>query len=143
MNFRPMKFWIPIIIVYVILFASVASAANTTSNSKQIQNLQAKIVNLTKENRELKAQLANLTRKLNQLEAENAFLKQQNEEYREIIEQVMKSESEQSKQSYIEKAKKEKLIGSVLLKTIISGGIAVGLVGYGLYRKKRGWEYPL
>ncbi len=142
MNFRGLKFWIPILI-YVLLFASMASATNTASNSKQVQDLQAKIVNLTKENRELKAQLANLTRKLNQLEAENAFLEQQNEEYRQIIQQVMKSESEQNKQSYIEKAKKERLIGSVLLKSLLASLAVVGLVGYGLYRKKGSWEYPL
>ncbi len=141
MNFRG-KFWIPVII-YVILFASVASAANTTSNPKQVQDLQAKIVNLTKENRELKAQLANLTRKLNQLEAENEFLKQQNEEYRQIIQQVMNEQSSEAKQSYIEKAKKERLIGSVIIKTLVAALVIVGLVGYGLYRKKRSWEYPL
>jgi len=103
--------------------------------------LQAKIVNLTKENRQLKAELANLTRELNQLKAENEFLKQQNEEYRQIIQQVMKSESEQSKQSYIEKAKKERLIGSVLLKSLLASLAVVGLVGYGLYRTKRRHEF--
>ena len=119
----------------------MASAANMTSNSKQVQDLQAKIVNLTKENRQLKAELANLTRELNQLKAENEFLKQQNEEYRQIIQQVMKSESEQSKQSYIEKAKKERLIGSVLLKSLLASLAVVGLVGYGLYRTKRRHEF--
>ena len=138
MNFRGL--WI-LIIVYVILFASVASAANTTPKSKQVQDLQTKIVNLTKENRQLKAQLANLTRKLNQLEAENEFLKQQNEEYRQIIQQVMNEQSSQSKQSYIEKAKKERLIGSVLLKSLTGALIIVGLVGYGLYRVKRRHEF--
>jgi len=135
------RLWLPVIVIYVILFASVASAANMTSNSKQVQDLQARIVNLTKENRQLKAELANLTRELNRLKAENEFLKQQNKEYREIIEQVMKSESEQSKQSYIEKAKKERLIGSVLWKSLIGSVIVVALVGYGLYRVKRRHEF--
>ncbi len=105
-----------------------------------IAELKAKLVNLTKENRELKAELANLTRQYNALKAKADFLEQQNEEYRQIIQQVMNEQSSQSKQSYIEKAKKEALIGSVLLKSLAGAGIIVGLVGYGLYRKKRSWE---
>ncbi|WP_297465377.1 hypothetical protein [Thermococcus sp.] len=105
-----------------------------------IAELNAKVVNLTKQNRALKAELANLTRKINQLEAENEFLKQQNEEYRQIIQQVMNEQSSEAKQSYIEKAKKERLVGSILLKSLAGAGIIVGLVGYGLYRKKRSWE---
>ena len=136
-----MRKFLILVIIYVVLFASMASAANTASNSKQVQDLQAKIVNLTKENRELKAQLANLTKKLNQLEAENAFLKQQNEEYRQIIQQVMNEQSSEAKQSYIEKAKKEKLVGSVLIKALITSLVVVGLIGYGLYRIKRRHEF--
>lgn len=102
--------------------------------------LQAKLVNLTKENRELKAELANLTNKYNQLKAKADFLEQQNEEYRQIIQQVMNEQSSEAKQSYIEKAKKERLVGSVLLKSLAGALIIVGLVGYGLYRKKRSWE---
>lgn len=115
---------------------------------KQMQNkkpntaeLNAKILNLTKENRELKAELANITNKYNQLKAKADFLSQQNEEYRQIIQQVMEGESSEAKQSYIEKAKKEALIGSVLWKSLIGSAIVVGLVGYGLYRKKRSWEF--
>ena len=103
--------------------------------------LQAKLVNLTKENRELKAELANLTRQYNALKAKADFLEQQNEEYRQIIRQVMNEQSSQSKQSYIEKAKKEALIGSVLLKGLTASLIVVGLVGYGLYRVKRRHEF--
>jgi len=102
--------------------------------------LQARLLNLTKENRKLKAELANLTNKYNQLKAKAEFLEQQNGEYRGIIEQVMKEESQQSKQSYIEKAKKERLIGSVIIKALIFSLIIVGLIGYGLYKKKRSWE---
>jgi len=102
--------------------------------------LQAKLVNLTKENRELKAELANLTNKYNALKAKADFFEQQNEEYRQIIQQVMNEQSSEAKQSYIEKAKKERLIGSVLLKSLIGSVFLVGLVGYGLYRKKRSWE---
>jgi len=105
-----------------------------------VEALNAKIVNLTKENRELKAELANLTNKYNQLKAKADFLSQQNEEYRQIIQQVMNEQSSEAKQSYIEKAKKEALIGSILWKSLIGSGIVVGLVGYGLYRKKRAWE---
>ncbi|WP_297514430.1 hypothetical protein [Thermococcus sp.] len=102
--------------------------------------LNARIVNLTRENRELKAELANLTTKYNQLKAKADFLSQQNEEYRQIIQQVMNEQSSEAKQSYIEKAKKERLIGSVLLKGLTASLVVVGLVGYGLYRKKRAWE---
>lgn len=102
--------------------------------------LQTKLVNLTKENRELKAELANLTTKYNQLKAKADFLEQQNEEYRQIIQQVMNEQSSEAKQSYIEKAKKERLVGSVLWKSLVGSVVVVGLVGYGLYRKKRAWE---
>jgi len=102
--------------------------------------LNARIVNLTKQNRALKAELANLTTKYNQLKAKADFLEQQNEEYRQIIQQVMNEQSSEAKQSYIEKAKKEALIGSVLLKGLTASLVVAGLVGYGLYRKKRSWE---
>ena len=102
--------------------------------------LNARIVNLTKQNRALKVELANLTNKYNQLKAKADFLSQQNEEYRQIIQQVMNEQSSEAKQSYIEKAKKEALIGSVLLKGLTASLVVVGLVGYGLYRKKRSWE---
>jgi len=105
--------------------------------------LNARIVNLTKENRELKAELANLTNKYNTLKAKAGFLEQQNEEYRTMIQNLLKGTAQGSEEDYIEQAKKERLIGSVLLKSILSAGVIVGLIGYGLYRKKRGWEYPL
>ncbi|NJE48406.1 hypothetical protein [Thermococcus sp. 9N3] len=106
-----------------------------------IAELNARIVNLTKQNRALKAELANLTNKYNQLKAKADFLSQQNEEYRQIIQQVMNEQSSQSKQSYIEKAKKERLVGSVLLKGLTASLVVVGLVGYGLYRAKRRHEF--
>ncbi len=112
-------------------------------NHPNTAELNARIVNLTKENRELKAELANLTNKYNALKAKADFLSQQNEEYRQIIQQVMNEQSSEAKQSYIEKAKKEKLVGSVLIKALITSFVVVGLIGYGLYRKKRSWEYPL
>ena len=113
------------------------------AKAQDVSKLQVQINNLTKENRELKAQLANLTRQLNQLKAENEFLRQQNEEYRSLIQGLLKEQAKKSEQDYIEKAKKERLIGSVLLKTIIFSFAVVGLIGYGLYRKKKSWEYPL
>lgn len=103
--------------------------------------LQAKLVNLTKENRELKAELANMTNKYNAIKAKEEFLEQQNNEYRTMIQKLLKDASSKSEQNYIEKAKKEKLVGSVLVKTIIFSGIVVGLIGLVLYRGKRGWEY--
>ncbi|NJE75971.1 hypothetical protein E3E37_03405 [Thermococcus sp. ES12] len=129
------------------LMAQIDSLKKENSQLKEklksqpnIAELNARIVNLTKENRELKAQLANLTTKYNQLKAKADFLSQQNDEYRQIIQQVMNEQSSEAKQSYIEKAKKERLIGSVLLKSIVFSLVVVGLVGYGLYRKKRAWE---
>jgi len=141
MSFRGMKILFPILL-YIILFASVASAANTTSNS-QVQDLQAKIVNLTKENRELKAELANLTNKYNTLKARADFLEQQNEEYRTMLQNLLGETAKGSEEDYIEQAKKERLIGSVIIKTLVAALVVVGLIGYGLHRKKRGWEYPL
>ncbi|AJC70917.1 hypothetical protein X802_00945 [Thermococcus guaymasensis DSM 11113] len=119
------------------------SQITTLENRLKTSNLtalQARLLNLTKENRELKAELANLTSRYNQLKAKADFLEQQNEEYRQIIQQVMEGESQQEEQSYIEKAKKERLIGSVLWKSLIGSVIVVGLIGYGLYKKKRSWE---
>ncbi|NJE47915.1 hypothetical protein E3E35_11035, partial [Thermococcus sp. GR7] len=95
---------------------------------------------LTKENRQLKEQLANLTNRYNQLKAKADFLEQQNGEYKQIIDQAMKSTSEKNKDQYIEQAKKERTWGSILWKTLLISGIIVGLIGYGLYRKKRSWE---
>ncbi len=118
----------------------VSDLQSKLKNQPNTAKLNAKLVNLTKQNRALKAELANLTRQYNALKAKADFLSQQNEEYRQIIQQVMNEQSSEAKQSYIEKAKKEKIIGSVLLKSIIFAGVVVGLVGYGLYRKKRGWE---
>ncbi|NJE84350.1 hypothetical protein E3E23_00620 [Thermococcus sp. CX2] len=113
------------------------------SSQPDVQSLQTQITNLTKENRELKAQIANLTNKVNQLKAENEFLSQQNEEYRTMIQNLLKETAQGSEQDYIEQAKKERLIGSVIIKALIFSLAVVGLIGYGLYRKKRSWEYPL
>lgn len=113
---------------------------------KQVQNkpntaeLNAKVLNLTKENRELKAELANLTNKYNTLKARADFLEQQNEEYRTMIRNLLGETAKGSEEDYIEQAKKERLIGSVLLKSLLVSLVVVGLIGYGLYRKKRGWE---
>ena len=122
------------------LKAQVSDLQKKLKNQPNTAALNAKLVNLTKENRELKAELSNLTRQYNVIKAKADFLSQQNEEYRQIIQQVMNEQSSQSKQSYVEKAKKEKLVGSVLLKSLIFSVVIVGLVGYGLYRKKRSWE---
>lgn len=108
---------------------------------KDYPKLQAQLLNLTKKNRELKEQLANLTNRYNQLKAKADFLEQQNKEYKEIIDQAMKATSEGNKDQYIEQAKKEKMWGSILWKTLLISGIVVGLIGYGLYRAKRRHEY--
>lgn len=110
------------------------------AKAQDVSKLQVQINNLTKENRELKAQIANQTNLINQLKAKAQFLEQQNNEYRTLITKLLEEQAQKSEQSYIEKAKKEKLIGSVIIKSLLFGGIVVGLVGYGLYRKKRSWE---
>ena len=68
-------------------------------------------------------------------------MKQQNNEYKTLISKLLEEQAQKSEQSYIEKAKKEKLWGSILLKTIITAGGIVLLAGFLLYRGKRGWEY--
>jgi len=110
-------------------------------STADVQKLNAKLVNLTKQNMKLKAELANITNKYNTLQAKASFLEQQNDEYRQIIQQVMNEQSSQSKQTYIQKAEKERLIGSVLLKSIFFGLGVVAVIGYGLYRVKRKHEY--
>lgn len=120
----------------------VSELQSKLKNQPNTAELNAKILNLTRENRELKAQLANLTNQYNTVKARADFLEQQNDEYRKMIQTLLEEASQKSEQSYIEKAKKEKLIGSVLLKTLLFGGIIVGLVGgYGLYRAKRRHDF--
>lgn len=104
------------------------------------KELEARLLNLTKENRKLKMQLANLTRKYNEIKAKAEFLEAQNEEYRSILQKLIEEEAQKSKQNYVEKAKKERLIGSIIIKSLVFGLVVVGIVGYGLYRKKRSWE---
>ncbi len=103
--------------------------------------LNAKIVNLTKENRELKAELANITRQYNALKAKADFLSQQNDEYHKMIQTLLQQANQRSTENYIQKAKKERLIGSVLWKSLIFALLVVGLVGYGIYRAKRRHEF--
>ncbi|WP_240911856.1 hypothetical protein [Thermococcus sp. M36] len=121
----------------------VSELEKQLKNQPNTAELQTKLVNLTKENRELKAELKNLTDKYNALKAKADFLSQQNEEYRTMIQNLLKETAQGSEQDYIEQAKKERLIGSVIIKTLVVALVVVGLIGYGLYRKKRGWEYPL
>ena len=111
------------------------------AKAQDISKLQMQINNLTKENRELKEKIANQTQLINSLKGENNFLKQQNNEYKSLISTLLEEQAQKSEQSYIEKAKKEKLWGSILLKTIITAGGIVLLAGFLLYRGKRGWEY--
>ena len=119
----------------------VSDLKNKLKNQPNTAELQTKLVNLTKENRELKAELKNITDKYNALKAKADFLSQQNEEYRTMIQTLLKDASEKSEQDYVQKAKKERLIGSVLLKSIIFSLVVVGLVGYGLYRVRRRHEF--
>ncbi|BAD84791.1 hypothetical protein, conserved, containing leucine zipper motif [Thermococcus kodakarensis KOD1] len=118
----------------------VSELQSKLKNQPNTAELNAKILNLTRENRELKAQLANLTNQYNAVKAKADFLEQQNDEYRKMIQTLLEDASQKSEQSYIEKAKKEKLVGSVIIKAIAFSVIVVGLIGYGLYRKKRSWE---
>ncbi|MBO8175194.1 MAG: hypothetical protein H0Z18_08045 [Thermococcus sp.] len=111
------------------------------AKAQDVSKLQVQINNLTKENRELKAQIANQTNLINQLKAKAKFLEDQNNEYKSLITKLLEEQAKKSEQEYIEKAKKERLIGSIIIKSLILGGIVVGIVGYGLYRKKRSWEH--
>ncbi|AEH25096.1 hypothetical protein [Pyrococcus yayanosii] len=113
------------------------------AKAQDVSKLQARINNLTKENRELKAQIANQTNLINQLKAKAQFLEQQNNEYRTLITKLLEEQAQKSEKSYIEKAKKERLIGSIIIKTLIFAGLIVGLAGFLLYRGKKSWEYPL
>ncbi len=131
-----------LLILFIIILIGLSGLAAAASNASN-KDLQAQITNLTKENRELKAIIANQTREINQLKAKADFLEQQNEEYRTMIQNLLKETAQGSEQDYVEKAKKERLIGSVIIKTLLFATAIVGLIGYGLYRKKRSWEYPL
>jgi len=110
-------------------------------SATNVEQLNAKIVNLTKQNRALKAELANLTNKYNALKAKADFLSQQNGEYRTMIQNLLKETAQGSEREYVEQAKKEKLIGSVLIKAIVAALVVVGLIGYGLYRAKRRHDF--
>lgn len=110
-------------------------------NAQDVSKLQVQINNLTKENRELKEKIANQTQLINSLKAKANFLEQQNKEYKTLISKLLEEQAQKSEQSYIEKAKKEKLWGSIIIKTIITAGGIVLLVGFLLYRGKRSWEY--
>ncbi|WP_148882600.1 hypothetical protein [Thermococcus aciditolerans] len=118
----------------------VSELEKQLKNQPNTAELQTKLVNLTKENRELKAELKNLTDKYNALKAKADFLSQQNEEYRTMIQNLLKETAQGSEREYVEQAKKERLIGSVIIKTLVAALVVVGLIGYGLYRKKRSWE---
>lgn len=118
----------------------VSELEKQAQNQPNTAELNAKILDLTKENRQLKAELANITTKYNQVKARADFLEQQNEEYRTMLQNLLKETAEESEEDYIKQAKKERLIGFIIIKSLLVGGVVVGLVGYGLYRKKRSWE---
>ena len=125
-----------LLILFIIILIGLSGLAAAAS-----KDLQAQINNLTKENRQLKAIIANQTREINQLKAKAEFLEQQNEEYRKLIQGLLKEQAQKSEQNYIKQAKKERLIGSVIIKTLMAALVIVGLIGYGLYRAKRKHEY--
>ncbi|MFA4700146.1 hypothetical protein [Pyrococcus kukulkanii] len=106
-----------------------------------VSKLKRQIANLTKENRALREQIANLTERINALLGENEFLKQQNSEYKKLISSLLKEQAQRSEQDYLEKAKREKLIGSILLKSLVFSLMIVITAGYLLYRAKRSYEY--
>ena len=110
------------------------------AKAQDVSKLQMQINNLTKENRELKEKIANQTQLINSLKGENNFLEQQNKEYKTLISKLVEEQAQKSEKNYIEQAKKERLIGSIIIKSLLVGGVVVGLVGDGLYRKKRSWE---
>ncbi|AMM53488.1 hypothetical protein [Pyrococcus kukulkanii] len=106
-----------------------------------VSKLKRQIANLTRENRALREQIANLTERINALLGENEFLKQQNSEYKKLISSLLKEQAQRSEQDYLEKAKREKLIGSILLKSLVFSLMIVITAGYLLYRAKRSYEY--
>lgn len=110
-------------------------------NQFNIVELNVKILNLMRENCEFKVQLVNLMNQYNVVKVKVDFFEQQNDEYRKMIQIFFEDVLQKSEQSYIEKVKKEKLVGFVIIKVIVFSVIVVGLIGYGLYRKKRLWEF--
>lgn len=113
------------------------------ARAQDVSKLQAKIANLTKENRVLKEKLANQTNLVNQYKAKSKFLEQQNNEYKTLITKLLEEQAQKSEKNYIEQAKKERLIGSIIIKALIVGGLLVGGIGFLLYKIKKSWEYPL
>ncbi|ASJ16733.1 hypothetical protein A3L04_06425 [Thermococcus chitonophagus] len=86
---------------------------------------------LIEENRELKAKLANQTKLINELKAENEFLREQINEYRQLLAKIMEEESRRAKESYIQAAAKKEKIGKIIFGALIVSGIfSLAILGF-------------
>ncbi|MFA4663358.1 hypothetical protein [Pyrococcus kukulkanii] len=110
-------FPITLLIMIIIVIPVLAQDNNTTK--------------LIEENRELKAKLANQTKLINELKAENEFLREQINEYRQLLAKIMEEESKRAKESYIQAAAKKEKIGKIIFGALtVSGIFSLAILGF-------------
>ncbi|MFA4647868.1 hypothetical protein P8X24_11600 [Pyrococcus kukulkanii] len=119
----------------------IRELAKNSNSNVNFNELQLKLLNLTRENRELKEKLANVTNKLNYIKAENEYLKEQLKMYQEVFSGMISRVEQHAESNYIEQAKKSEKSAKRLWGTLILSGMLVGGFGLLLYRKKRKYFY--
>jgi len=111
------------------------------SNNTNFNEMQLKLLNLTKENRELKEKLANVTKKLNYLEGENKYLKEQLKTYQDVFSGMISRVEQHAEEDYVGQAEEKEKAAKRLWATLAISTLLVGGFGLLLYRKKRKYFY--
>ena len=103
----------------------------------------AELIQLKKTNVELQKNISKLNNQITTLKAENELLKQQNEQYKDLITDLMNKQSNDTKSSYIESYQNAKKDMSNFKTAIIISIISCILLGIMMiiYRKK--YLYPI
>jgi uncharacterized protein YukE len=105
--------------------------------------LLAEYITYKKKNIKLQQNISKLNNQITTLKAENEIIKQQNEQYKDLITDLISKQSNETKEDYITAYKEWKKEVSNFKTAVIFGGLACIVIGYGFVRYKKRYDYPV
>lgn len=103
----------------------------------------AEYITYKKKNIELQQNISKLNNQITTLKAENEIIKQQNEQYKDIITDLINKQSNETKSSYVEAYNEWKKDVGNFKTALIFGGIVCIILGILLIKEKMRYEIPL
>ncbi len=103
----------------------------------------AEYISYKKKNIELQQNISKLNNQITTLKAENELLKQQNEQYKDLITDLINKQSNETKEGYISAYNEWKKDVGNFKTALIFGGIVCIILGILLIKEKMRYEIPL